>query len=323
MRLTRLAAALLLCAFAAPAAAGEKKPPEGVDFVESQGRVDVRFRGKALAGYVYEDKDTLRPYFTHVHAPDGTRVTRNHPPDKGKDLTDHATFHPGAWLAFGDLNGADNWRNKARVRHERFLQKPLAAPDAVSFTVLDTYLDAAGKELCKAECRWKVAVRGNSTWLVCEATFRSEKGDLAFGDQEEMGFGVRLATPLAVVKGGRILNSGGHKNEKGAWGKQADWCDYRGAVGGKEAGVTLMPSPRNFRASWFHARDYGLLVANPFGRNAFTRGEPSRVVVPQGLPFHLGFAACFYSAEAREVPDPAALYQDYLKHFLAKAKAPK
>ena len=27
-----------------------------------------------------------------------------------------------------------------------------------------------------------------------------------------------------------------------------------------------MPAPSNFRTSWWHNRDYGVFVANPFGR---------------------------------------------------------
>ena len=46
-----------------------------------------------------------------------------------------------------------------------------------------------------------------------------------FGTQEEMGLGVRLATPLTVKSGnGRITNSVGGTNEKGTWGQAADWC---------------------------------------------------------------------------------------------------
>ena len=45
-----------------------------------------------------------------------------------------------------------------------------------------------------------------------------------------------------------------------------------------------MPGPGNFGRSWFQARDYGLLVANPFGRRYFTGGEPSRVVTGKEGP---------------------------------------
>ena len=34
-------------------------------------------------------------------------------------------------------------------------------------------------------------------------------------------------------------------------------------IGGRHAGVTLMPDPATFGRGWFHVRDYGLMVANP------------------------------------------------------------
>jgi hypothetical protein len=131
---------------------------------------------------------------------------------------------------------------------------------------------------------------------------------LAFGDQEEMGLGIRVATPLAVVKGGRITDSAGRVNEAQVWGKQADWCAYRGTIAGKPVGVQLMTHPGNFRRSWFHARDYGLLEANPFGRNAFTKGEKSQVVVEDGKTLRLRFGVMTLSG----TPDLQAAYRDYL-----------
>ena len=63
-----------------------------------------------------------------------------------------------------------------------------------------------------------------------DSEFRPVGGELVFGDQEEMGFGVRVATPLTVKSGGRIVNSDGATDEKQVWGKPADWCDYGGAI---------------------------------------------------------------------------------------------
>ena len=124
-----------------------------------------------------------------------------------------------------------------------------------------------------------------------------------------MGLGGRMATPLAVVKGGEIGNSDGLKNEAQVWGKSADWCAYTGMVKGSRAGVVLMPHPENFRRSWFHARDYGLLAANPFGRNAFTTGEKSEVVVRNGQALRLRFGVLFFNGE----PDMGIAYRDYLE----------
>lgn len=70
-----------------------------------------------------------------------------------------------------------------------------------------------------------------------------------------------------------------------------------------------MPHPKNFRRSWFHARDYGLLVANPFGRNAFTKAEKSQVVVSKLQALRLRFGVLFFNGE----PDLGDAYNDYLQ----------
>jgi hypothetical protein len=78
-------------------------------------RFVITHGGKPVATYVFRDEKILRPYFAQVHAPDGTQVTRHHPPRPGIDAVDHDTMHPGIWLAFGDIGGVDFWRNKGRV----------------------------------------------------------------------------------------------------------------------------------------------------------------------------------------------------------------
>src|SRR5262245_25043310 len=79
---------------------------------------EIKVGGKPFAVYRWKDADIRRPFFYHLHAPDGVQVTRNHPPIEGKDATDHDTYHPGLWMSFGDINGQDYWRNKARVWKE-------------------------------------------------------------------------------------------------------------------------------------------------------------------------------------------------------------
>ena len=129
-----------------------------------------------------------------------------------------------------------------------------------------------------------------------------------------MGLGVRLATPIAVVsgQGGRILDSAARKNGGAVWGKIAKWCDYAGPVDGKFAGITLMPHPDNFRPCWWHARDYGFVAANPFGRAAFKAGRPSKVVVSPDAPLRLRFGIFVHVSAGENDIDLAAAYQDFL-----------
>jgi hypothetical protein len=304
------AAALLLAAVGA--GAGEP----AVTFDAAPGRLHVRVNGRPLATYVYQDAAIKRPYFAHVHAPNGVPVTRTHPPVAGTDATDHADMHPGLWLAFGDLSGADYWRNKGRV-----VQEDVTTHDG-SFAVRNRYETADGKVLAREAARYTFQARPAGTLLVWDSEFRPADGELAFGDQEEMGLGVRLATPLTVKAGGQIAGSGGERNETQVRGKQHNWCDYSGTVSGERVGVLIVPDPRNFGRSGFHARDYGLLVANPFARKALGKGEPGRVVVKSGEALRLRFGVMLHSTPAGAAFDAAAAAADVLAQLASGRAAP-
>lgn len=288
--------------------------PVKIGFKQESGKVVITAGGSALATYVYKDEKITHPYFDNVHGPGGVQLTRNHPPIAGKDATDHATFHPGIWLAFGDLSKADNWRLKARVKHEKFIVEPKAKGGMGTFTVSNLYLAADGKTvICREYCRYTFLVRPAGYLLLWDSAFRSEDRDFTFGDQEEMGLGVRLATPLTVKNGGQILTSDGYKNEKQVRGKKSTWCDYGGIIGPHRAGITLMPHPKNFRPCWYHARDYGFMAANPFGQRALTGGKVSLVLVKKDKTFLLRFGVLLHVSAKNKAIDLASAYRDYVK----------
>jgi len=262
---------------------------------------------RPVAEYVFADKAILRPYFTRVHAPSGEQVTRAHPPRPGIDAVDHDAMHPGIWLAFGDLGGGDFWRNKGRVEHVEFAEKPAIKDSVLSFAAKNRYVSGE-REVCRELARHTLRLVGDGYLLTFDSQFSGEAA-FAFGDQEEMGLGVRLATPLAVKAGGSITNSEGRKNEKEVWGRTADWCDYSGTLNGRRAGLLVVPHPKNLRPCWFHARDYGFVAANPFGQKAFTKGAVSRVEVKPGETLRLRYGIWIYaSPKPVELPEIARQY---------------
>ena len=118
-----------------------------------------------------------------------------------------------------------------------------------------------------------------------------------------MGFGVRVATPITEQNGGLILSSTGLTTARNTWGQQAEWCGYSGSVDGQRAGITLVPGRSNFRPSWWHNRDYGVMVANPFGRAAMKQGEPSSVTIQPGELLRLRFAAVIHDGLDHALPE--------------------
>ena len=278
----------------------------------------IRVDDRPLATYVCHDPEILRPYFKDVCAPGGVQVTRHHPPREGSDPLNHATMHPGLWLAFGDLGGADFWRNKATVVHGGFVKAPHAEGDRGAFTVRNLYT-AGGIVLCEETCTYTFQVRPAGSLILWDSTFQSKQSGLRFGDQEEMGLGVRVATPMMVKpydnrhRPGRILDDHGRRNEKAIWGELAAWCDYGGRVDDTFTGIMIMPDPRNAVACRWHVRDYGLMVANPFGQSVFKKGPVQKTEIGSGRPFHLRFGILLHAAGAENDFDPVAAYDDYLK----------
>jgi hypothetical protein len=291
---------------------GEEKTAVG--FRMSDERVVVTIGERPIAEYVLRDAAIPRPFLMRLRTSSGVQVTRNHPPQQG-DLEDHATFHPGLWLAFGDLSGSDNWRVQAKVLHERFTDPPQGGAGRGRFAVENRYLNQAGDAtICRETRSMDFHVLPAGWLLVWDSVFFSDAGEFSFGDQEEMGLGVRVATPLAVVsnRGGRIVDAEGRVNERQVWGKSSAWCDYSGPHQDRQVGVTIFSHPENFRPSWQHVRDYGLMVANPFGRQALTGGEASRVVVKPGEKLRLRFGVFVHETASENDYRPSNVMADYL-----------
>ena len=223
----------------------------------------------------------------------GLKVTRNHPPVEGVDELDHANLHPGIWLAFGDINGHDFWRNKAAMEHVRFVSEPTIKDGQLRFATECRLKQSDGEPLCLLTNEYTLTARPNGWLLIWSAEFRADKLAVVFGDQEEMGFGARIATAFTEKNGGLIRSSTGKQTAKKTWGQAATWCDYSGS-GPRSGGIMLMASPNNFRESWWHNRNYGAFVSNPFGRKAMKRGGVSAISIAPGDKMRITFGALIH-----------------------------
>jgi hypothetical protein len=263
-----------------------------------------------VAEFVFADPAVGRPAIRELATPGGVIITRPCPPRKGIDADDHATMHPGVWLCFSDLAGADPWRHKTAVRFTGFDGVPTVVDGAARFTAKIEYLaTAADTPAARVVCheRSSVTIRDREIdglpvrILLWQAELSSD-GDrpLVFGDVEEMGFGLRVATPLSPARGGRYLASHGGMNEKGVFGREAAWVDASGTIDGQRVGATVLDVTGNPREPFFHARDYGLVLANAFGRKAYGAiDSPPPVTLEPGESLRLTYALLLHG----DVPD--------------------
>lgn len=271
-----------------------------LDLHKLEDRVVVKFEGQVIAEYRFQDPNVSHPYWSVLRTLSGVQVTRNHPPRDTGDALDHPGMHTGAWLAFGDVDGNDYWRLKASVKPTDLRILPIEETGAVSFQVKNQWCRSQDASVLLAETtRFRFRRVQDGYLLEWETKLEAEDSDATFGEQEEMGLGVRMATSLAVDQGlgARMLDSQGRRNGKEIWGNKVEWCDYAGPIENQWCGITVLVDSKNGRECRCHARDYGFMALNPFSTHVFTGGEPTPFVLEKGQTVALRFGLYVHQSE--------------------------
>ena len=281
---------------------GDRK---GFSFRDNADSISIHFGRQRIASYLKDHPRLTRRALVNVTTPGGIPITRRFPPQQGED---HPMMHPGIWMSFGDLDGNDYWRLKARVVFDGFVEPPSGTQKIGRFAVRNNYLsEDEQRVVCVEQTMYEFQKVPQGIMVRLDATYQSNEQDFYFGDQEESGLAVRVPSPIRVNGGnGTILNSRGQKNEKEIWGNQARWFDYSGTIDGRHVGLLVVPSPDNVRPSWLHSRDYGVVVANPFPKQPKERKEPYvRTFVKAGETFRLSYIVLIHESNVGEKFDPS------------------
>jgi len=241
-----------------------------VTLAEEDGGLRVDVGGEVFTRYVI--KGSQRPHLYPVIGPSGAGLTRTLP---FTDQDDHP-HHSSIWVGHGKVNDIDFWldgEDNGRIEHTGFSDMVQAGGTA-SFTAKSRWITPDGDELMSDERRISItASEGGGRIIDLAITFTATGYDVLFEDTKEGTVAIRVAPVLSIREGkGQILTSAGVKNKK-AWGTKAEWVSYFGAdPKGEQVSITMMDHPANLRhpTTW-HARDYGLLAANPFGLHDFER----------------------------------------------------
>lgn len=266
-------------------------------------RLAITRNGKPVASYAFADATVRRPYLENLRAPGGRQLTRNHPV-QATDASDHATMHLGVWLGFGDINGQDFWRNKALIQHVGFTRSPAVRDGVLSFATENRLVAVDGAVLGRQDLEISLRLSGDDAYLLTiDSTLRGANGDLVFGDQEEMGLGVRLETALTEKAGGIVTSSAGLRGAKAVWGTTAPWASYAREIDGRHAGLAVFPSEANRVPTWWHSRDYGVMVANSFGARVLPASAGGKLVIPSGEALRLRYGVLLFDTPAARAPD--------------------
>ena len=216
------------------------------------------------------------PYVYPLLGPGGVRVTRGFPMDPQPDEAHDHPHHRSLWFAHGSVNGHDFWHgSNTRIVVEEIVTADVEG-DVATLVTRQAWL--ADDERIASETRTLRFSAEPGRRKIEFETVLTPAGEkpLVFGDTKEGTMALRLHPALRLkgeVARGSVSSSSGHEG-RAVWGKRAAWVSYSGPVDDRELTVTIHDHPDNLRhPTWWHARDYGLFAANPFGIHDF-EGKP-------------------------------------------------
>ncbi len=274
----------------------DELPADGVRIAVGEESVSICVGSSLVTEYRF--RDGHRPFFHPVLGPRGESLTRHWP--MSEEVKGEAHDHPhhrGMWFTHGDVNGFDFWHGgiePARIRLVE-IREVVEGPVFGAFLATHEWLDPEGGVVCTDERRFRLYALDGARFFEHEIAIRASGGELRFGDTKEGSMALRLTPALRLqgeVAAGKALMSTGVEGKE-VWGKRAAWVDYSGPVGGRELGVALFDHPGNPRhPTWWHARDYGLVAANPFGIHDFERKPAGTgdLVLAKGETLRLRYA---------------------------------
>jgi hypothetical protein len=297
---------------------------ESVEVKRTGDRIDVLIGGHLFTSYCF-GAATAKPYLFPLRSAQGTVVTRSFPMTSDIPGEDHDEPHQRAmYFAHGDINGYDFWGEAEFPRWSRHpasrfgrtafrkLDEMRGGPDAGEVRAEFDLATSEGQVIAAETQAYIFRGDEHSRIIDCEFTVRANLGPVKMGDTKEGTFAIRVVKALDSPPG-RMVNSNGAVGEKAVWGKRADWVDYYGNVAGEDVGIAIFDNPKNLRhPTYWHARHYGLLAANPFGLKQFLhdRHQDGSDVIATGGSLTLRYRVFIHHGDFHEarVADAYRLY---------------
>ena len=248
-----------------------------IEFVEQleAKSIDVRIGEDLFTTYHYSDDS--KPFLHPVLGPSQIRMTRDFPIKQTKGEANDHPHHKSIWIGH-EINGIDFWSNKGgNIKASRV---PTIDPETNSLMTHSSWTTHTGEIICTDETRWTFGSNERSRWIDCRFTLIASEGDIEINDTKEGTVAIRTHSDLRLKPDkkrgvenvfGKAFNSQGTSGPD-VWGQSASWVAYTGTIDSKPASILLIDHPDNFRhpTTW-HARDYGLVAANPFGLSSFQK----------------------------------------------------
>jgi hypothetical protein len=306
---------------------------ETVNIVVAGDKVDF-LHGDRLSARYHVGPKVAKPYFWPLNSPDGTAITRSWPMEAAApgEVTDHV-HQKSLWFCHGDIipegipikskikgvEGVDFWAESpghGRIVCTR-VETPVIKGSQGKVATQNEWRTADDVKVLDETRIIQLVNLGPAQLLIMDIDLSASVCPITFGDTKEGSLGVRVRQELTEAKGkGHLTNAEGKVGEKNnVWGYHSAWCDYSGPVGDRTVGVTILASPRNPYPTAWHSRAYGLMAANPFGRDRSgfpaTRGNKELVKLAKGDHLKLRYGVLLHQGD----PEQAKVAQVY-KQFV-------
>ncbi len=252
-----------------------------VTITELEDRIRVEVDGQLFTEWRH--KEWKAPYLYPVIGPNGENVTRHYPMKEGvpNEQDDHE-WHRSIRFSHRNVNGVSFWSPDTDSKERGQIQldkiEKITSGEVGEIVLWNNWIGEKDKRLILRE---KVRLSFHplperQMLMDYDIELHPVETPLTFFDEKDGGLAVRVAGTMKVEDrktkegNGTILNSRGNKNAE-AWGKRAEWADYFGPdPSGKTVGIAIFDHPSNLRyPTHWHARTYGLMTANRFGKGAF------------------------------------------------------
>ncbi len=256
-----------------------------ISFSRHPGRIEISIGGNPFSN-LYYGPEWPQPFLHPLRSAGGVAITRGYPVEKIEGESQDHIWHHGLWYAHGDINGVDFWRDKGPETTGRIVPAGEPAISRDSVTGRFRLVAPGGRIVGEIEQSFRFRAAGDVRIVDARITLRASAGvPLKLGDTEEGALGIRFRDEFREDRGAVIVNSDGLSGTKQVWGKRAAWVDYSTTVEGRTLGATIFDHPANpkYPAYW-HARNYGLCAANPFGEHDFLKDKTrdGSLTVPAG-----------------------------------------
>ena len=241
---------------------------------DKRDKVVVSIGNEIFTEYRYANQG--KPILYPVIGPYGIPMTRHYPmkegvPGESGDHHHHQSIHYNH-----PVSGIDFWhgRGGAHIRNDEIVKAEVV--DGKALIVSRNSWMHGDKRILSDTTEISAGNTKGGRFIDYKVSIHASEREITFQDSKEGSMSIRTHPALRLqgkVAKGSAINSEGVKG-KAVWGKAAKWVNYWGPVDGKMVGIAIFDHPKNPRhpTTW-HARDYGLVTANPFGKRYFKEGD--------------------------------------------------